>query len=66
MILFDNKIKIKWKHDNLIKIKKKNLKLNYKKSNVEGWIEKKNNFKRDQITWLESACRIHGPIVRLG
>jgi len=44
MILFDNKIKIKWKHDNLIKIKKKYEAQLQKISNVKGWIEKKNQF----------------------
>jgi len=48
MILFGNKIKIKWEQDNLIKIKIKIiLSSTTSKSNIEGQIRKKINFKKE-------------------
>jgi hypothetical protein len=47
MILFDNKIKIKWEQDNFIIIKIKKIQNSIiNKSNVEGWNEKKIDFKK--------------------
>jgi len=42
-ILFDNKVKIKWEHDNLMKRERKNWSLITSQSNVEQ-IRKKINF----------------------
>jgi hypothetical protein len=63
MILFDNKVKIKWEWNSLIKWKiKKNLITS--KSNVEGQIKKKSILKKNKKAWFESTWQVHGPIKR--
>jgi hypothetical protein len=56
MILFDNKAKIKWEWDNLIKKKKKKLEAQLPaKQRLKDDLKKKSIFKKDKKIWLEST-----------
>ena len=53
MISIDNKAKHEWERDNFMKWIKSEVQL----PNDKGWIEKKNQLKKEYKIWLESACR---------
>jgi hypothetical protein len=55
MILFDNKAKIEWEWDNLIKKKKKLEAQLPAKQRLKDDLKKKSIFKKDKKIWLEST-----------